>query len=309
MKKSLVAVFDSEGGLLRSGKIYGLYDISFAIIGYCRFNPKTDNISHFNAFKDFSFVSWTSNPNIPKTEIKLIKRKIWGPLGYYMDKYECDSLILSAWGCHHDKRVLKPVVSDRVSDIYYLDLLKLAKKIDKREIGKYSLQSLLKRYSKNNITQTHTAFGDTLHTIQILKCLLVEQGKKGKLPRLDLLNLDKYMTELFSRKEVRECIIKEKENAKVDKGLSATPFCLSPCSSSYALLPTLVALQKKKYDYLWSEKKIYRIRKGWMKAEERNYKNFGLYYLAKSKDFVLIRNQKEKLKILEQAYTILYDEL
>lgn len=308
MNKTLLLVGDSEGGMLRNGKLYSLHDLSFALVGIAYHNVSTNLLSNIEMFNPFSFISWSAPTHQKYNDSKSIQKKVITPLKYFLEYYECDTVMFGFWGAHHDKHILDKLLVSKFFDSHYLDFLKLVKEIDKVEhkdkphkmLKEYKLNSVMKHYAskeKKDKSQTHTAYGDTIDLIKILKCFM--QDIEHKKPTKNLQNVDKWLKKIYSRPEIQLAIIEEK-NEDTKKGTSSDytqPVCYS-FSYCCTELRDLIAMDQKANDYLWLEGELFKIRKKWQKHEEKNFKGYGLYYLSKSNEFKLIKNQEVKKEIL-----------
>lgn len=318
MVKTLLLVGDTEGGMTRSGKFYSLHEISFAIVGVCEFNRDTSAIGEIKMMNPFSFVSWSAQKNQPVNDMESIRKNLIKPLQYHLEYFECEMALFGFWGAHHDRYMLKNVLVSKYFESKYLDFNKLVKTIDTAErkghkqLKEYSLNYVMKHYSakqkveKNKVkSQTHTAYGDTIDTIKILKCFM--QDINHIRPVMSLTKIDEWLKEIYSRPEIPNCVLKEKPKV-APKVLRAskpyTPYVLSSFALASSVLPNYIDMDRMENDYLWSEDKVYKIRKGWKNKKESRYKGFGLYCLSESKTFHLKKNQEEKYEIITNAKII-----
>ena len=293
MEKCLLIVCDTEGKILKKSQTTGLHDFTCFFIGTTNVNAKTLKMSKTNIFETFNILSFLSVPN---QRITSVQKRVLPQLDYFLNQYQCDGYVLCGWSAY-DKNMLAPIV-DPLRNCYYVDLLTASRRLFKHsepKIKTFSISGLMERY-KNKEKQKHYAFTDTLATVEILKCLMKEKRTKHQhsigsgLP-------NSLLKEFFQQQTTIQNVpkLKEKRSAKSKETLLSS---LLPLSSSLSLEQVISLVDLTKYEILEKNGQFMKVRKGWKKEKNNNFKGKGLYILE-SGEFKLVRNQIKKINILQ----------
>lgn len=284
ISRALIALVDVEGSLSRSTKITGLHDFTFFFAGSVKINRKNLHLSEFKIQEPFSSYSFGGVPN---EQISKVRKRFLPKLDYYMDTFNCESVLLCSWGSY-DKHMLNPVFGDLL-DAYHINLLSTARLMfdETYDFKSFKLRDLMKRYNFKQ-KQKHYSFTDTLFTAQILKCLLQEKQHRQRKSKLTTKNLGIYLQRYLQQTDLINVEpLNERRNSTQ----------LSPSSSS-CYLSSLSSPELEKYDILEVGDTIFKVRKGWKRARRKGFKNYGLYRLEKT-GFKLIKNMDEKKEFLK----------
>lgn len=287
--KSLIVIVDTEGKVSKSSKYSGLHDFSGIFIGTATLNKNKKLINPI-IFDNFSFVTFKS---IPNQSIKDIKDVLYPQYDFLLECHSAEHLIFCGWS-DYDRRMLGPIVDD-LHNCFYIDLLQVARAACKSKIDRFSISELLSRY-KSKKKQKHKAFTDTLFTIKILQCIMIEMDT-GRISKVDSVSSNRSLKAFFKLPGIQKAIKEINYLPPKSTVCSLLPeFSLLSLSTSQ-----IVAIEEvnyENYDIIIQDKSVYQVRSGWEDLQGSNYKNKGLYILTNSK-FVLIKDQEKKVNILD----------